>query len=350
MVHVDYTASSVESLVRQRAEIKADYLLAGRVRLINVWKSIQCTVSRSPIAITDGRDVDIQGDVSQVDTGTPMRHGHYRDGHRWYYMSEQAEEDVLLFKTYDSDPSVPCTACFRTKFDVPNTSAETPSSKTIEIQALVFTHPVSKQVACHLESDETESLKRKIKVLSDELSQHQALVRAGLDLRQWESSNTAERMCHIISDRDHSRAEALSLKHAAQLSRELDHASIHVVQSCITLRPGGRTVAASCMFDAEITWTSRPGPAGIPKPGTEYELYAENERLKVQMNARVENKMNEAFGSTLQLAVDHERGKDSVVIEDLRQEIQRLQEALRTSKSGNESSTELAGENVSEIL
>lgn len=34
MVHVDYTASSVESLVRQRSEIKADYLLAGRVRLI----------------------------------------------------------------------------------------------------------------------------------------------------------------------------------------------------------------------------------------------------------------------------------------------------------------------------
>jgi hypothetical protein len=34
MVHVDYTASSVESLVRQISEIKADYLLAGRVRLI----------------------------------------------------------------------------------------------------------------------------------------------------------------------------------------------------------------------------------------------------------------------------------------------------------------------------
>lgn len=126
-------------------------------------------------------------------------------------MSEQAEEDVLLFKTYDNDPSVPSTACLRTMFDIPNVPTNTPSSKTIEIRALVFTHPVSKQAARHLEPDETASLEKKIKVLSDELSHNQALVRAGLDLRQWESSNTAERMRHLISDRDHSRAEALSL-------------------------------------------------------------------------------------------------------------------------------------------
>ncbi len=109
----------------------------------------------------------------------------------------------------------------------------------------------------------------KIKVLSDELSHHQALVRAGLDLRQWESSNTAERMRHLISDRDHSRAEALSSMQLSYL-RELDHASIHVMQLCIC-RPGVRTVAAFCMLDPS-TRTSRPRPAGIPKPGTEYEL------------------------------------------------------------------------------
>lgn len=77
--------------------------------------------------------------------------------------------------------------------------------------------------------------------------------------------------------------------------------------------------------------------------------YAENERLKVQMNARVEDKMNEAFNSALQVAVDHERGKDGLVIEGLRQEIQRLQMALRTSNSESEGFTELAGEHVSEM-
>ncbi|KAG9614380.1 hypothetical protein KCV04_g16597, partial [Aureobasidium melanogenum] len=362
MVHVGYTASSVESLVLQRAETKADYLLAGRVRLINIWKPIECTVSGSPIAITDGREVDAQRDISQVDTGTPMRHGHYRDGYRWYYMSEQAEEDVLLFKTYDSDPSVPSTACFRTMFDVRNTPAETPPSKTIEIQALVFTHPVNKQLAHHLEPDETKSLKQKIKVLSDELSHHQALVRAGLDLRQWESSNTAERMHHLISDRDHSHAEALSL--SMQLNY-LESWIMHLYMSCGSVSPYDpmfeqlqRFVCSTPRLRGRLgqdqqTYQNLMQSMNMYGPDAEILMlrqqlqaqYAENERLKVQVNARVENKMNEAFSSALQLAVDHERGKDSVVIEDLRQEIQRLQEALRTSNSENESSTELAGEN-----
>ena len=140
-----------------------------------------------------------------------MRHGRYRDGYHWYYMSEQSEEDVLLFKTYDSDESVSSTTCLRTTFELPNTPAET-LSKTIEIQALIFTHPVSKEDVQHRQSEEeVELLKRRITILSDEISQSQALVRAGLNLRQWESSKTAEQMRHLISDRDHSRAESLSL-------------------------------------------------------------------------------------------------------------------------------------------
>jgi DNA-binding transcriptional regulator YhcF (GntR family) len=79
------------------------------------------------MAIADGRDVDPQKDISTIDTGSPMRYGNYRDGYHWYYMSEQAEEDVLLFKTYDSDQSVPSITCLRTTFDIPNTTTETVS-------------------------------------------------------------------------------------------------------------------------------------------------------------------------------------------------------------------------------
>jgi hypothetical protein len=77
---------------------------------------------------------------------------------------------------------------------------------------LVFTHRVSKQIAHAQQSgEEVEMLKRRIIVLSDEISQSQAFVKAGLDLRQWESKQIAEQMRHLISDRDHSRAEAFSL-------------------------------------------------------------------------------------------------------------------------------------------
>lgn len=163
-------------------------------------------MSRFSIAIADGRGVDSQKDISKVDTGTPMRHGRYRDGYHWYYMSEQAKEDVLLFKTYDSDKSQPSTTCLRATFDIPNTPTDR-LSETTEIQALIFTHPVSKQVAHDQQSEEeVEMLKRKIASLSDEISESQALIRAGLNLRQWESSKTAEQMRHLISDCDHARA------------------------------------------------------------------------------------------------------------------------------------------------
>ncbi|KAG9547339.1 hypothetical protein KCU71_g16471, partial [Aureobasidium melanogenum] len=308
MVHVDYTASSVESLVRQISEIQADYLLAGRVRLINIWKSIECTVSRSAIAVTDGREVDTQRDISQVDTA-------------YLRVTGIIAMDIA----------------------------------------------VSKQLARHSEPDENESLKQKIKVLSDELSHHQALVRAGLDLRQWESSNTAERMRHLISDRDHSRAEALSL--SMQLNY-LESWIMHLYMSCSSVSPYdqvfeqlqrfvcstprlygrlGHDQQAYQNLVQSMNWYGPDAEIMMLRQQLQAQ-FAENERLKAQMNARVEGRMNEAFDSALQLAVDHERNKDGIVVEDLRQEIQRLQEALRTSKSENESSTELAGESVSEIL
>ncbi|CAD0093680.1 unnamed protein product, partial [Aureobasidium vineae] len=356
LVCVDYTAPSVESLLHQMYEIKADYLLAGRVRLI---KPIQCSVTRSPIAIADGSGVVAQRDISTTNTGSPRRYGIYRDGCYWYYMSEQAEEDVLLFKTYDSDQSVPATTYLRTTFDIPNTPTDT-ISKTIEIQALVFTHPVNKQVSNdgQLEEKDIQSLKRKISALSDEVSHNQALVRAGLDLRQWESSKTAERIHHLISDRDHSRAETLAL--SMQLNYLEDcvanfymswssschqDALVGQMQHLICSTPRLR----QSLGQDQQAHLSLVQSMNVYGPDAEMLLLrqrlqaqcAENERLKVQINTRVEDKMNEAFSSALQVAVKNERGQDNVVIEALRQEIYRLHLSLEAKTPESEDSTEL---------
>lgn len=117
---------------------KPNYPLTGRVlsssvlltRDPSIWSSFKGIVSTSPIAIVDGRGLDPEKDILRVDTGTLMRHGRYRDGHHWYYMSEQAKQDVPMFKTYDSDKSLPSTTCLRTTFNIPNPLTET-LSKTI---------------------------------------------------------------------------------------------------------------------------------------------------------------------------------------------------------------------------
>ena len=65
----------------------------------------------------------------------------YRPGFDWYYMSEQAEEDVLLFKNYDSATDVGARHCLHTAFDLPpeTVPAGAPTRESIEVRALIFT-------------------------------------------------------------------------------------------------------------------------------------------------------------------------------------------------------------------
>ncbi|KAI4849391.1 hypothetical protein E4T44_03382 [Aureobasidium sp. EXF-8845] len=337
LVHVDYTASSVESLVHKI-----------------IWRPIKCIASRSFIAIADGRGVDPQKDISTINTGTPMRYGKYRDGYHWYYMSEQAEDDVLLFKTYDSDQNVPSTTCLRTTFDIPDTTPET-VSQSIEVQALIFTHPVSEQTVHTRQSEEeVELLKRRVTVLLDEISQSQAFVKAGVDLRQWESKQIAEQMRHLISDRDHSRAEAFSLSmqlfyledwiarfYTSWSSTSHYDLSVEHMQRLICSIPRLRQRLGR---DEQVypSYVQSMGPdAEIPL--LRQQLQAQHEvieGLKVGIHARVEDEASEAFVLALQTAVKHERRKDDAIIEELHQEIQRLHVALEVKTAGSEESTE----------
>lgn len=288
-----------------------------------------------------------------------MRHGRYRDGYHWYYMSEQSEEDVLLFKTYDSDESVSSTTCLRTTFELPNTPAET-LSKTIEIQALIFTHPVSKEDVQHRQSEEeVELLKRRITILSDEISQSQALVRAGLNLRQWESSKTAEQMRHLVSDRDHSRAESLSLSMQLNYLEDwitslymlwgssshydpLVESMQHLIYSTPRLRQRlGQDQQAHLSLVQSMSLHGPDAETLLLRQQLQAQ-YAENRRFKARINVQIEEGMNRVFNSTLQKAIEQERGKDDAVIEDLRQEIQRLHMALEARTSGSEVSIETA--------
>jgi hypothetical protein len=268
-------------------------------------------------------------------------------------MSEQAEEDVLLFKTYDSDQSVPSTTCLRTTFDIPNLTTEA-VCQTIEIQALIFTHPVSKQVAHARQSEEeVELLKTRITILSDKISQSQAFVKAGVDLRQWESKQIAEQIRHLISDRDHSRAEAFSLSmqlfyledwiarfYTSWSSTSHYDPSVEYMQRLICSIPRLRqrlgrdeqvypSYVQSIEPDAEILMLRQQLQA----------QHEEIEGLKAGINAQVDDETSTAFVPAVQTVVKHERRKDDAIIEGLRQEIQRLHMALEAKTSESEGST-----------
>lgn len=151
-VHTDNTEKSVLHKIRNLTEIKADYLLSGRARIINIWRPIKHPVYDCGLAVADGGKLR-QDDVIECD-----RHRHdtnefwdtmgviqYRPGFEWYYMSEQDEQDVLLFKTYDSDTGIKTRTCLHTAFDLPSVPENAPTRESIEVRALIFTYPTTSQ-------------------------------------------------------------------------------------------------------------------------------------------------------------------------------------------------------------
>ena len=149
-VHTDNTESSVISKIYNLTDMKADYYLQGRVRIINIWRPIKHPVYDCGLAVADGSKLR-EGDVIEcnrhrADTGRfwdTMGVVKHREGFEWHYMSLQDEPDVLLFKNYDSATDVPARWCLHTAFDLPaeDIPPNAPTRESIEVRALVFTLP-----------------------------------------------------------------------------------------------------------------------------------------------------------------------------------------------------------------
>jgi hypothetical protein len=217
-----------------------------------------------------------------------------------------------------------------------------------------FHHTEAPTITHGSHTAELEVLRSKIETLSYHLSHNQHLVRAILDLRQWESMRTAERMRHITSDRDHSRAETSSLssqlKYLEEWIAELytyvncsPHNNNDIFQKLEQLIWSLPRLRERVGQD-EQAYQSLKQAGGLYGPEAELlllrqQLHAqsvENDRLKAQMNDRVEAKMDQVFKTTLQTAIEVERRKDAFVINDLRREKQRLMLALSRLSGENE--------------
>lgn len=122
----------------------------GRCRAINIWRPIKQPVYDCALAVAHGGKLE-DGDVIECerrrqdtdeywDTMGVIK---YRPGFEWFYMNEQDENDVLLFKNFDTATDVKARWCLHTAFDMPEGTipAHSPTRESIEVRALVFTYP-----------------------------------------------------------------------------------------------------------------------------------------------------------------------------------------------------------------
>lgn len=147
-VHIDQTAPSVEKRVRRYFPDKADALLQGRYRLVNVWRPL----NKKPI---ESLPLSFASSATLADADVvPIEH-RYPDGYlgqtaaikqndnqQWYYLSGMTGSERLLLECFDSESlkkgskiggRVPHSA-----FEDPRTRVDAEGRESIEVRALVF--------------------------------------------------------------------------------------------------------------------------------------------------------------------------------------------------------------------
>jgi len=141
-VHVDQTFTSAAERVEYHLLDEADRLLKGRYRIINVWRPIANPVAHEPLALADYRSVDPENDLVSIRIILPDREGSmfdvkYNPGHRWYYLSDQTPDEVILFKSFESNADK-ARLTAHAAFDDNTSPPDAPQRQSIEVRALVF--------------------------------------------------------------------------------------------------------------------------------------------------------------------------------------------------------------------
>ncbi|KAL7657974.1 hypothetical protein ACMYSQ_004116 [Aspergillus niger] len=131
--------------IRNHLPEESQHLLSGRVQLIILWRPISGPIEDHPMAVCDGQTMDatklIETDMIRGNYTGTMLYPQYEANspRRWYYMSEQETQDVLLFKGFDTkEDSVKYTP--HTSFSPLNTPGSSCSRVSVEVRALVFSH------------------------------------------------------------------------------------------------------------------------------------------------------------------------------------------------------------------
>ena len=140
--HNDYTEWSGPNRVREILPAEAEALLTRRFAIIQVWRAINQPIQANPLAIADGKSVDMD-DLIIAERRYPHRVGQtyrltYNPKHRWYYFPEMRRDEALVFKVYDSEKDGRARFTPHTSFEDPNSPPNAPARQSIEVRALAF--------------------------------------------------------------------------------------------------------------------------------------------------------------------------------------------------------------------
>lgn len=108
-VHADYSDAAVKMSLEHLPSELSRY---SRHAIYNIWRVVTPPPQSMPLAVLDVRTVRPEDEIeSEVILKAPERDEirtftvlyHHRPEHRWYYFSDMRPDEVMIFKSFDSD-------------------------------------------------------------------------------------------------------------------------------------------------------------------------------------------------------------------------------------------------------
>ena len=142
LVHNDYTANSGFQCLRENLPDEAEQLSKGRFQIINLWRPLVDPVESFPLAFCDASSIEAT-DLVDTERRAPDHVGEIilvtqNPAHRWFYFSSMRPNEILLFKTFDSQSEGRRGCGVHTAIDIHGTPADAKPRESIESRAFVF--------------------------------------------------------------------------------------------------------------------------------------------------------------------------------------------------------------------
>jgi hypothetical protein len=142
-VHNDYTEKSGQRRLKiVLGEGRAREVAGRRFCIVNVWRGINGPVVDAPLALCDSRSI-AASDLVESEMRYPNRIGEIylskgNPAHRWAYFPGLQEDEVIVFKQFDSSVHGVSRFTLHAAFEHPETPLDAPPRQSIEARVLVL--------------------------------------------------------------------------------------------------------------------------------------------------------------------------------------------------------------------
>ena len=121
---------------------EAEKLISRRFSIIQVWRPIQKTLDKDPLALCDARSVK-KSDLITAERRYPDRVGQtyqikYNKNHEWFYFPKMTRDEAIIFRVYDSEVDGRARFTPHTSFVDPNSDVLSKERESIEVRMMAF--------------------------------------------------------------------------------------------------------------------------------------------------------------------------------------------------------------------